>query len=416
MRGAVVLVLLAAMVCAQDAKNFKRAFEMILKGGAVPKANELLHDQFVTWLAENPEPARAVCEAAANAVRKTSKRYPSDWEDIVAKLVRATDQMGDADTEELAARAEALLCRARFNDDPNRSPGPEDWLTAAALYEKADAVDDEDGLNLERAAHILREGAGSGVAQSDEMRAKATALCEQGAKRFPKREFFREIVHRDKLAAVRRLVKDDKKQAKKLLEDYLKSLQPQAFDPKAFSPTFFNDVVTLCKLESKLGVKAKYRTRELKFKNLVRFDTPEGKRWKWKGGTLYQYGSDGLLLRTFNFDQYDWDTVYVVDAKEFGGDNIKGLARMGEADVQGVVLKVKKRKNLRRKKLNRHIPHSQAFTIAGIDEDGDYLCFHNYYFKCKKTSMRTVEVSILELGDFKKLDPEAKFVLDSIRE
>ena len=125
MRGAVVLFLLAAIVCAQDAKNFKRAFEMILKGGAVPKANELLHDQFVTWLAENPEPARAVCEAAANAVRKTSKRYPSDWEDIVAKLVRATDQMGDADTDELAARAEALLCRARFNDDPNRSPGPE---------------------------------------------------------------------------------------------------------------------------------------------------------------------------------------------------------------------------------------------------------------------------------------------------
>ncbi|MHC4941288.1 MAG: hypothetical protein ACYTHK_20355 [Planctomycetota bacterium] len=248
------------------------------------------------------------------------------------------------------------------------------------------------------------------------MRAKAAAICEQGAKRFPKREFFREVVHQDKLASIRRLVKEDRKQAKNLLESYLKSLQPQAFDPAAFSPTFFNDVVTLCKLESRLGVKADYRTRELKFKNLVKFDVPEGNRRKWKSGTLYQYGSDGLLVRTLNFDRYDWDTVYVSEGKEFGGDNIKGLARQGEADVLTVVLKVKKRKNLRRKRLNRHIPHSQAFTIGGIDEDGDYLCFHYYYFKCKKTKMRTVEVSVLELGDIRKLDPEAKFVLDSIRE
>ncbi|MHC4941287.1 MAG: hypothetical protein ACYTHK_20350 [Planctomycetota bacterium] len=145
MRGLVALLLLTAVAVGQDPKNLKKAFELILKGGAVPKANELLHDDFVAWLSQTPEAARAVCEGAANAVRKTAKRYPSDWEDIVAKLLRATDQMGDAEADELAARAEALLVRARFNDDPQRSPGPEDWLASAALYEKADAADDEGG-------------------------------------------------------------------------------------------------------------------------------------------------------------------------------------------------------------------------------------------------------------------------------
>ena len=39
-----------------------------------------------------------------------------------------------------------------------------------------------------------------------------------------------------------------------------------------------------------------------------------------------------------------------------------------------------------------------------------------YYFKCKKTKLRSLKIGILEIGNFKKLGPEAAYVLSTIRE
>jgi hypothetical protein len=84
--------------------------------------------------------------------------------------------------------------------------------------------------------------------------------------------------------------------------------------------------------------------------------------------------------------------------------------------VLSVVLNVKHRKKLRRGRLSRAIRSAQMFEIGGLDEDGKYLCFRWYYFKAKETRLTSVQVGILDIGEYKKLDPEAAFVLSTIRE
>ena len=412
----VAILLIAATLHAQD-KRLRTFFQTAVKGRAIDAANKMMVEGFMRWLSEDSAEARAALTAAADNVRKSSE--DSAWGELVPKLITvATWLMSNADEQDydaLAAHAEALLCRARFNDDPTRDAGADDWIKAADLYVKVDSIEAENGKALARAVLILSEGAGS-AGGTPEMSKRATALIERGSRNYPSNGYFRELGHKEKLRKIQALLKDDRKAAKKMMQTYLWDLQKPISDPGGYSVTFYNDAVTIAK-QYKLGLKVKYLSEQKGFgSNLLVFQVPKGKRWKWSGSRLIQYGPDGKLVRSFIFYKYKWTTNYYVGNKIFGGDNIKGLARLGEKNVLEVIQKVQTRKNLRRKRLNRYCPHSQALTIGGIDEDGDYLCYHLYYFKAKKTKLLTFELWILEEGKYKKLDAEAKFVLDSIRE
>jgi len=415
--GAILLI--AATLLAQDnqGKRMRTFFETAVKRGSIDTANKMMVEGFMRWLSEDSEEARAALTAAADHVRKSSE--DAAWGELVPKLLTvatwAMENGGEGDHDAIAAHAEALLCRARFNDDPTRNGGAGDWNKAVDLYLKVDSIEAENGKALARAVQILQEAAGA-TAGTPEMTKRAAKLIERGSKNYPSNGYFRELGHKQKLRKIEALLEEDRKAGKKAMETYLWDLEKPISDPGGYSVTFYNDAVTVAKLH-KLGLKAKYLTEQKGFgSNLLVFKVPKGKRWKWSGSRLYQYGPDGRKIRHFSFYTYKWTTLYYVGRKEFGGDNIKGLARLGEHNVLEVIQKVQTRKKRRRKRLNRYCPHSQALTVGGIDEDGDYLCYHLYYFKAKKTKLLTFKLTIFEEGKYKKLDPEAKFVLDSIRE
>ena len=195
-----------------------------------------------------------------------------------------------------------------------------------------------------------------------------------------------------------------------MLTTYLDSLENSRSE---IDMTCYNDTVTFAREHKKIGVRAKYLSEEARI-GLVKLDIPRSFRWKKSGRKLNQYDDEGELIRSFHFTEYKWTSNYYLGDKTYGGDNIKGLARIGEADVLTVVLDVKDRKKLRRARLNRAFPSAQMFMIAGFDNKGDYVCFRSYYFKAKKTRLRSVCVDIVEWEPHDGLDPEAEFVIDSM--
>ena len=145
-------------------------------------------------------------------------------------------------------------------------------------------------------------------------------------------------------------------------------------------------------------------------------ELPRGSQWRKKGSRVYQYDNDGKLIRSIKYSTYRWDTNYYLGRQVFGGDNIKGLARIGETDVLSVVQKVEHRRKVRRTKLSRKIRSTVAFEIGGPDEDGDYICYRWYYFQSEKKKLTSIHVSIVDYIVARKLGPEAAFVIGSMRE
>lgn len=425
MRTVATLALLAGFAGAQSPDEVAEGLAALFRAGQVGQLESLLTEDALAHLEENPAEALVLCRAAADAA-ETGVAVPDEWRRLADKLVglgsRLAERSPDS-AEALAVHAESLFCRARLfarSLDENRA---EDWAKAAEIYVAVDRIDPQGGKALERAVVILREGMGAYGAETAKLEERALALAAEGAKRFPQSVFFQDIEHRGTRARIERMLSEDRAAGKRALEEYLDALRGRTMSPgsnRELAMTVYNDAVTFTKLQKGLGVRADYvmRTVQMGSRELeVQF--PEGSRWKWEPGslgTLYQYDVDGKLVRSFAFDTYRWDTNYFIDGKEFGGDNIKGLARLGEYDVEKLMAKVEKKRNLRRQRLNARVPHNQTVSIGGIDKDGDHVCWHLHYFKAKKTSMLTFHLSILEYGDFKEFDPAAEAVIDSIRE
>jgi hypothetical protein len=315
------------------------------------------------------------------------------------------------------ALAETLLLRARVASAEGKGDAAL-YGEPAEIYLGLHGQAPGGGEHLERAVRILLEGRTAPGEKAAELDRRAGELLAQGSATFKSNAYFREASHRARLDEIRRLAGANPAAANKMLAAYYAEQQSaplQPGDSPAAADGRHNDLVTLAKAEKKLSLKAKYRSQAVRLGPHIVADVPVSPRWVDKGGTLYQYDQDGALVRTVGVSSYKWDTNYILDGTSFGGDNIKGLARIGEKDVLSVILKVMHRVPARRGRLSRSIPSAQMFEIGGIEEGGGYLCYRWYYFKAKKAGMLSLKVSVLDVGEY-DLDPEAEFVLASIRE
>ena len=57
-----------------------------------------------------------------------------------------------------------------------------------------------------------------------------------------------------------------------------------------------------------------------------------------------------------------------------------------------------------------------AINLAGYDEDAEFMRVHSYVWKGKVIDWYTYRMWIIEWADYKGLDPEAQFVVNSLRE
>ena len=419
MRTIAALLLCGALAGAQDEGDFEQfaeQFEEAVEAGQLRAMLDLLPAEAEAQLSDQPDALQRMAFTGAKWARKHAKGDPTTWNKFVAMLDAACQAIPEenADSDEVrAARAETLLCRARVNAALGKPFRKEDWTGAAEHFLALYAADSGDGEHLERATRILQEAGAAGGKDAADLRERANALCLEGAEKFGNNRFFTGARHRAQLDQILALAAKSQTRAKKMMKAYLASLE--AGGSSAEANTTYNDAVTFARSHKKIALKPKYRA-ERRRASIVELEIPLSTRWKKKGQTVYQYDEEGQIKRTFTFRTYKWTTNYYLGRQQFGGDNIKGLARIGETDVLSVILNVKHRRKLARGRLSRAIPSAQIFEIGGLDEDGDYLCFRWYYFKAKETGMRSVKVGVMDVGKYKKLDPEAAFVLSTIRE
>ncbi len=417
MRWIAGLLVCAAVVGAQDLEEFAEQFGKAVEAGQLRTILDYMPEEAADRLGDEPAALHALAAAGSKWARKHAKGDAATWERFVGMLTTACDAIPEenADLADVrAARGETLLCRARVDTALGKPFRKEDWTGAAgqflALHEEAPGG----GEHLERAVRILQEAGQVGGDDAEDLRQRAGKLCLEGAEKFGQNRYFAQARHRAQLDQIAELARKSPGRAKKAMKAYMDSLE-EAGGSTEERNTLYNDAVTFARSHKKIALKPDYRAERVRV-GLVELDLPLSTRWKKTGSTIYQYDLAGELKRTISLDTYKWTTNYYLGRQEFGGDNIKGLARIGETDVLSVILNVKHRRKVRRGRLSKAIPSAVMFEIGGLDEDGDYLCFRWYYFKAKETGLRSVKVGVLDVGEYDKLDPEADFVIDSIRE
>ena len=416
-----VLVLVIAVHAADpQVAQLMKAIVASVKAGRPGNVTKVLRDGAIRALSEEPKLARKAAEACAKYARKTAKKDTEGWRDLSNKMVRvgrsAVSNDGE-DKDALIALAEALVCKGRIADETGGAADKTTWSEAADLYERADKIKSDGGEWLERAVAALREGAATGLidleqrAEELDTKAKEAQAATPGGKA------------KGELDAIRRLIRVDKKAAKARLEAHLAALQLKLdpLNPDLVLATAFNDAVTLAKQEKKLYVKAKYLARKLRSRyDWLEFELPIGKRWTFERtssdfGTILQVGDDAEKVLVILFTYYRHTTEYTIGPRGFGGDNVKGLALLDEKNAEDALVQVKYRRKLRKGRFNRHITKSSYFEIGGIDSDGDFRRTRAYYWKPKHVELRTLCLYMVIFGDLAKFDPEAEFVIDSIR-
>ncbi len=424
MRTMLALFCCIAFAAAQDEKKIAEALCASIESGHVGNVLEGLEKGMATMLSADLEGSHSICAMAARQARRYAAGDADAWkrlaEALVALGVLLTDRAAN-DATALSGKGEALLCRARVADavkDPLRA---EDWRDALECFVKAHEAEPGGGERIVRALRVAEEG-GSLPGADPALASRGTELFAIADKSGTKGPELRAYLSDREQRHIATTLATDRTTGKKLLEERLAALAVSlgSANPPMLEATAYNNLVTLAKAEKKLGINAKYVARTVKLgSNALEIDVPVSSKWKWTSGdlgTLYQYDNDGGLLRTIDFDTYRWDIAYTLDGMEIGGDNLKGLARLGEYNVLTVIVIPKSKKPVTRRRLNGHIPQCQAFEIGGLDEDGTYLKFTKYYFKAKETKLTTFKVTVLDIAEVPKFDPEAEFVLDSIRE
>jgi hypothetical protein len=424
MRLVLTLACCVGIAAAQDAKDFVEAARTALEHGHADFIAEALAAGYGETLAEDPTLA---CELAAAAARH-ARKYAAGRADIWRRLADGAVGVGVLVTEKhegnadaLACRGEALFCRARVAQALGEKPRAEDWRDAVEFLVKAHAADASDGKHLASAIRVAVEGARLPGADPA-LAGREEELCALAEKQGTRGPELRALLHARAMARIGELLKTDRKEAKRLIQGRFETLEPllKGKDPPMAEATAYNDLVTLVRGEKGLGLKTKYVTQTVASgRNLLEFDLPISTRWAWRTGdlgALSQYDTEGALLRTIDFDTYRWDVAYSLDGVEFGGDNLQGLARLGEQDAESVFVQVKDRKAVQRRRFNGRIPQCQTFEMSGRDEEGSFRRFRCYYFKGKEARLTTFRITILETDAGAANDPEFEAVLDSIRE
>jgi len=420
MRWVVCLLALSAAAAADDTEQFGRALVLsIEKNTALPDVVKRINDEMIDQLATYPVVACDVCAAAAKYVYRAPGAR-TDWEPLVQYVVRLGNKTMERlpdDSDAVLACAEAQLCQLRLACVFERATKTEDWVGAGELFIKAHGIKADEGKPLERAARILREGAEAIGVDRRALHERADKVCEEGLKQYPESKVFRGMLFRRRLDMIAELLPTDRRGAQGALATYIDELRAIMHDKgrETVVATAYTDAVTFAKSTKGISVKADYITRSLSVaRSSLRVEIPVSERWEYEEGAIRQYDRDGNHLRSFTFDVYSWDTNYYIGQTMFGGDNLKGLAALDELNAEEIVVKITKRRKPMRRRLNAKFPSTIYFEVSGYDSDGDFLRYANYYMKTEKRC--SVQVSLLEFEDLKDLDPETKFVIDSMRE
>jgi len=404
-----MLALLSGLLWAQSQEQYVDQVEAAIKKGLIAA----IHDRLsVDVLASNPEWARRICGAAADCDFKHALR---EKDDLIA-AARAIQDIGTrcADRNDGSADAWAAAADGRhFLLKVQRALGEEttaaDWLELVDALAKLHSLEPAEGAPLVRAVKCLREGRRAKGVDGDELKTREDEVCRKAAELYPDNGFFAGNEQRKELEELVALLEaGEYKAAKPRFQELLGRIKDD---------TLYNDAVTVAKEHyRKLGIKADYRSREREVYGLFLGDFPTGERWKFEKDTFRQYGRDGKLIRSFSFDYFKRNTWYTLGDTKYDGSNVKGMALITERDVLSVIVKVARRSRIIKKRLNRHISGVQYFVIGGFDKDADFTRFHTYIWKGKERSWLTYRLWIIELADYEELDPEAQFVLDSLRE
>ena len=328
------------------------------------------------------------------------------------------------ETKGLFAYADALTFKLRLARALLEETSTEDWLKIVETLEDVHDLEADGGKPLERAVKILREGQKAKGVDADKLKAREKELCKEAAKTYPETAIFQSSGFDDEINEIEGLLVTDRKEAKKRLRAFLDRLREKLkAKPKSFDlNTAYNDAVTMTKKNKGLGVKADYTSFTYTMGRVLRFEKPRGRRWKVDTerstdlGAIVQTGRDGKFMRRISLDYYERNVWYLYGDTKYDGSNVKMMAMIGAVDVKTVVLTVKREKKLTKGRLNRHIKQSYIFEIGGLDKLGKFTRFRCYYFKGRETKHLTFEVMVVEFDDFKKLDPEAAFVIASLRE
>jgi len=421
MRHLACLVALATVAAAggSDGDFGKALIEAIAKNEGLPEVVACFKDDKLDALAADPGGASSVCLIAAMYVHRAPAAR-DDWEHLVERIValgHKTMELAPADAFAVEACAEADVCRLRLAAALKQETTAEGWMAAAELCLKSHELFPGEGREMERAAEILREGARAEGVDGTALLERAKKVCEEGSKRYPGSIFFQRMALDQRLAEIEAQVSTDRRAADQALCDYLDELRGKIDqnDKELVIATAYTDAVTVARSSRAFKVKADYVTRTLSVAgSTLEAEMPLSSRWKYARGNIEQTDRNGNPLRTFIFDTYGWDTNYYIGQTSFGGDNLKGLAKLDELNAEEMVVKIEKRRKPARRRLNRRFPSAIYFEVSGYGEDADYLRWVNYYVKTEKRV--SVQVSYLEFQEAKDLDPEAEFVVDSFRE
>jgi len=408
MRSAVLALLLCEVSWAQSNERYVNEVEGAIKQGGIAA----VHERIVLGLSDDPEWARRICAAAADCELDAALLAKDDLKDAAERIRQIGERCAENNAESAdawSAYADATYFRLRVLSACGDDTATKDWLDVADALVKAQGLKPTDGTPLERAVKYLREGQRAKGVEKDDLKKREEELCKEGIRLFPDLGLFARAAAGSELDGIIALLDaNGQKEAKPRLVALLDG---------AKDDTLFNDAVTVARQYSrKLGIKADYRTRQRKYFDVIGYEVPKGDRWETEQDTITQYGRDGKLLRRFSLKWYERNTLYVLGDTKYDGSNEKGMALITERDVLSVIVKVERRSKIIKKSLNRSISGVQYFEIGGYDKDADFTRFRTYLWKSDERPWLTYRLWIIELRDLEGLDPEAQFVIDSMRE
>lgn len=421
------LLFVSAAIAGPDADELVELLSKALESGVAAGMEGYIDGGEIEAMLRVPRRLCRLCESAAKGARGGELESKNDWGAAMERLQSLAQSVCDTmpdDALALRAHGAAMLARARVKDLLKEEGGSELRQSAAERFLLAQEKNGLDGTSLEWAVEALLEAAAQPGADAKAIRARVRELCDRGGAKYPKSGLFREVGYRTRLDGIAEQLAADRNGGKKALEAYFAELKPLAFgkEPDESAAAAHNDAVTLVRQTKGIGIGVEYAFRtQRSSQELLAFDLPYGKRWQYAKdggdlGCLRQFDASGRLLRRIDFDEYDWDRLYTYEGFQAGGDNLQGLAKIGEFAAKQLIPNVTSQKPLRKTRFNRYVAQAQCFEVIGLDEDSDPLGLRRFYFKAKGKARKTYRVDVIEYGENPKLDPEADFVLDRIRE
>jgi len=407
------LLLLAARIEAAPSNPALDAIE----AGAPDRAIRVIEGRDGAAIDKSPALLLSICEAAARNAAWLLHGGREDAEGLadvlVAKGTAASEQRGGADA--FLALAEARRFQARIGLATRQDKAAEHYRAAIdaartayqndagdgqallcavlAACEAVDAVGGDSATLLEEATRDVERLDGAHKATLAAAHASAALELALLERDLPAAKMSKEIAEvRDRAARV------------------LGTLEGWAAKDLDAATTYNDAVSFILANRKKLPLEVAFVSVAKRIAGL-HFRVPVSRRWR-VGSSLYQFDRRGSYARAYLFDTYNWATEYTYGTKGIGGDNPKGLCTYDIDSVEGMFLKIKRRKKATKGRMNRKISRCYYFEMEGTDESLVRLRVSGWYFKADEKRL-TYRLLMVMYPDSEGTEPAADFVVDS---